>query len=127
MATTGERASSLSIVSRCRLLSLSLSGLVLVEQFYRNVQPQQRWGIKFLCLGLGGIFACDFYLYSDALLFRGFDVNFIDGIVNDVGLALRGIGRGLRRLQSGDTRAYIVAILLGALGFVAYFLWMIQG
>ena len=49
---------------------LALAGLVLVEQLYRNVQPQQRWGIKFLCLGLGGIFACDFYLYSDTLLFR---------------------------------------------------------
>jgi len=54
-------------------LGLALAGLVLVEQLYRNVAPQQRWGIKLLCLGLGGIFACDFYLYSDALLFRRLD------------------------------------------------------
>jgi len=51
-------------------LVLAVIGIVLVEQLYRNVQPQQRWGIKFLCLGLGGMFAYDFYLYSDALLFQ---------------------------------------------------------
>jgi len=51
-------------------LVLAVIGIVLVEQLYRNVQPQQRWGIKFLCLGLGGVFAYDFYLYSDALLFQ---------------------------------------------------------
>jgi putative PEP-CTERM system histidine kinase len=51
-------------------LVLAVIGMVLVEQLFRNVHPQQRWGIKFLCLGLGGMFACDFYLYSDTLLFR---------------------------------------------------------
>src|SRR5687767_1770126 len=44
-------------------LAMAVTGLVLVEQLYRNVHPQQRWGMKFLCLGLGAIFACDFYLY----------------------------------------------------------------
>jgi putative PEP-CTERM system histidine kinase len=51
-------------------LVLAVIGMVLVEQLYRNVAPQQRWMIKFLCLGLGAMFVCDFYLYSDALLFR---------------------------------------------------------
>ncbi len=51
-------------------LVLAVIGMVLIEQLFRNVHPQRRWGIKFLCLGLGGMFACDFYLYSDALLFR---------------------------------------------------------
>jgi len=54
-------------------LVLSVTGLVLVEQLYRNVVPLQRWGIKFLCLGLAGLFVCDFYLYSEALLFRRID------------------------------------------------------
>lgn len=48
----------------------ALIGMVLVEQLFRNVRSEQRWGIKFLCLGLGGMFAYDFYLYSDTLLFR---------------------------------------------------------
>jgi len=65
-------------------LVLAVAGMVLVEQLYRNVPQQQRWGIKFLCLGLGGMFACDFYLYSDALLFRRVDADIwaARGVVN---------------------------------------------
>lgn len=50
---------------------LAIFGMVLVEQFYRNARPQERWGIKFLSLALGGMFAFDFYLYSEAMLFSG--------------------------------------------------------
>ncbi len=50
---------------------MAVFGMVLVEQFYRNTRPQERWGIKFLCLALGGMFAYDFYLYSEAMLFTG--------------------------------------------------------
>src|SRR5207253_403651 len=42
------------------LLLLALLALVLIEQLYRNVDAQQRWGIKYFCLGLGAMFACDF-------------------------------------------------------------------
>lgn len=49
---------------------MAIFGLVVIEQLYRNTRPDQRWHIKFLCFGLGGIFAYDFYLFSDALLFR---------------------------------------------------------
>lgn len=69
------------IASVCRLL-LAVLGMLLVEQWYRNTPPLKRWGIKFACLGVGGLFAYDFYLYSDALLFRA---------VNDDIWAARGI------------------------------------
>jgi putative PEP-CTERM system histidine kinase len=49
---------------------LALIGMLLVEHLYRNTNPQQRWSLKFLCLGLGAYFAFDFYLFSDAMLFR---------------------------------------------------------
>lgn len=49
---------------------LALIGLVLVEQFFRNTRIDLRWRIKFLCFALGAMFAYDFYLYSDALLFH---------------------------------------------------------
>ncbi len=52
-------------------LVLALAGLVLIEQLFRNTPPQQRWAIKYLCLGLGSLFAYDFYLYSNAVLFQG--------------------------------------------------------
>ena len=66
-SSTADRAPS-ALGRKCSSmlshLVLRIIGMVLVEQLYRNVHPQQRWGIKFLCLGLGGMFACDFYLYS---------------------------------------------------------------
>ena len=54
---------------------LSVGGLFLVENLYRNTRPEQRWGIKFLCLGIGGIFAYDFFMYAQALLFNQLDLN----------------------------------------------------
>lgn len=54
-------------------IGLSLGGLVLTEQLYRQTRPEQRWAIKFLCLSLATMFVFDFYLYSNALLFRGMD------------------------------------------------------
>jgi putative PEP-CTERM system histidine kinase len=56
-----------SIVGR---VAMAVIGMILVEQLYRNTPPKERWGIKYLCLGVGGMFAYDFYLYSDAMLFR---------------------------------------------------------
>jgi len=54
-------------------LVLALSGLVLVEQLFRNTPTQQRWAIKYLCLGLGGLFAYDFFLYANAVMFQSLD------------------------------------------------------
>ena len=51
-------------------VALALIGLLSVEQVYRNTNIAKRWSIKYLCIGIGLIFAYDFYLYSDALLFR---------------------------------------------------------
>ena len=50
-------------------LILALIGVLLVEQLYRGTPPRQRWGVKFACLGIGGLYVYDFYLCSDALLF----------------------------------------------------------
>jgi putative PEP-CTERM system histidine kinase len=54
-------------------LALSLIGLAIVEQLYRNTSPRHRRATKYLYLGVGVIFAYDFYLYADALLFRSID------------------------------------------------------
>ncbi|WP_194710973.1 XrtA/PEP-CTERM system histidine kinase PrsK [Noviherbaspirillum soli] len=51
-------------------VALAVIGMLLVEQLYRSTPPQERWAIKFACLGIGGLFIYDFYLYSDAMLFR---------------------------------------------------------
>ncbi|MBC7499174.1 MAG: PEP-CTERM system histidine kinase PrsK [Herminiimonas sp.] len=49
---------------------IAVVGMLLVEQVYRNCAAQERWGVKFACMGIGGLFAYDFYLFSDAMLFR---------------------------------------------------------
>lgn len=63
----GETGFMTDIVGR---LTMAVMGMLLVEQLYRNTPAKGRWGIKFACFGIGGIFAYDFYLYSDAMLFR---------------------------------------------------------
>ncbi|MGD8569426.1 MAG: PEP-CTERM system histidine kinase PrsK [Gammaproteobacteria bacterium] len=54
------------------LLMASL-GLFLIEQLLRHIDPDQRWSIKYLCVGLAALFTYDFYLYADALLLRQID------------------------------------------------------
>jgi putative PEP-CTERM system histidine kinase len=49
---------------------LAVMGMLLIEQLFRNTSGKERWAIKFACLGIGGLFAYDFYLYVDASLFR---------------------------------------------------------
>lgn len=54
---------------------LPVAGLVLVEQVYRNTPIEHRWGVKLLCLGIGGLFAYDFFFFADALLFKRLDAD----------------------------------------------------
>jgi hypothetical protein len=53
----------------CVRLLLSVVGLLLIENLFRNTSPDGVWAMKFLVFGAGCIFVYDFYLYSDALLF----------------------------------------------------------
>src|SRR5690606_16761279 len=65
---------NLSIFGR---LILAVAGLLLVENLLRNTRPEHRWGIKFLCFGVGGLFAYDFFLYADALLLHRVSQNLL--------------------------------------------------
>ena len=49
-------------------IATSLYALVGIEQVYRNARPQQQNALKFLCLGLAGIFAYDLMLFSNAVV-----------------------------------------------------------
>ena len=74
----------LTAMSTVLRLALAVLGMLLVEHVYRGAQQNARWGIKFACLGIGALFAYDFYLYSDALLFRRIhqDIWAARGVVN---------------------------------------------
>jgi len=68
-------------------LVLAITGLLLIEQIYRNGNRDERWAVKHLCLGLGSLFAYDFFMFSEALLFKQVNVDlwnargFIDALV----------------------------------------------
>ena len=50
-------------------IALSLLGLSLVEQIWRNSTAFGRSSMKYLCIGVATIFVFDFFMYADALLF----------------------------------------------------------
>lgn len=56
-------------------LIVVIMGLIFVEQLFRNSHPENRWAVKFLFFGIGGIFVYDFYFYADALVFNRVDID----------------------------------------------------
>ena len=54
-------------------LFLTIIGIALIEHVYRSTRSEQKWAIKYLCLGLVGTFIYDFYMYSDSLLYQRID------------------------------------------------------
>lgn len=80
-------------------LALAVAGLVLIEQIYRNTRAEQRWAIKYLCIGAGALFAYDFYLYADAILFRRIDLNLLiaRGAVNALAVPLIAVAAARNR------------------------------
>ena len=102
-------------------LILAVVGLALVEQLYRNTLVERRWAIKYLCLGVGGLFAYDFFLYSDALLFKRIDEHWwiARGFVNALVVPLIGVAAARNPEWSLDvyvSRSIVfhTATLLGA-------------
>lgn len=54
-------------------LLISIGGLVIIEQLYRNTSEEHRAALKYLWIAIGAMFAYDFYMYSDAFLFQRID------------------------------------------------------
>ena len=54
-------------------LLISIGGLVITEQLYRNTSEEHRWALKYLWIAIGAMFAYDFYMYSDAFLYQRID------------------------------------------------------
>ena len=129
--------SQLPVVAR---LGMAIWGMLLVEQVYRSRSLQQRWAIKFACLGVGTIFAYDFYLYSHAMLFREVNPNIwaARGLVNSLSVPLLAISLGRskswnsplalsRRAVFHSAALFGSAVYLLAMGFAGYYLRLIGG
>ena len=51
-----------------------------------------------------------------------FDRTVIDGAVNGIATLVRGSGTGLRKVQNGFVRSYALAVAVGVVAMLAYFL-----
>lgn len=56
-------------------------------------------------------------------LWKGFDLGFIDGMVNGIGAFVMQFGNAIRGLQVGFVRSYAALILVGALAVLGYFIY----
>jgi putative PEP-CTERM system histidine kinase len=83
----------------CVRLLLSVVGLLLIENLFRNTSPDGVWAMKFLVFGAGCIFVYDFYLYSDGLLFGHVNAELFDarGAVNALAAPLLAIAASRNR------------------------------
>ncbi|PID43548.1 MAG: PEP-CTERM system histidine kinase PrsK [Proteobacteria bacterium] len=83
-----EALSGIGFLEGKSLLALQIAssvlGLIMVEQAWRNASTYGRSNVRYLFIAIGGMFAYDFFLYSDALLFGHIDNAFWDarGLVN---------------------------------------------
>lgn len=84
------RGTTLTILGH---LLQALTGLSLIEQLFRHTPENRRWSVKHLYLGLGCVFAYDFYLYADTLLFKQTDLALWQarGFVNVIAIPLLAI------------------------------------
>ncbi|QYO65250.1 NADH-quinone oxidoreductase subunit L [Leptolyngbya sp. 7M] len=60
---------------------------------------------------------------STNTLWKGFDLGFIDGIVNGIGSFVVTFGSGVRRIQVGFVRSYAAFIIAGAVVVLGYFVY----
>jgi NADH-quinone oxidoreductase subunit L len=60
---------------------------------------------------------------SQEVLWRGFDVQVVDGAVNGTGALVAAGSTVLRRLQTGSVRAYAGSMLVGVVVILGYYLW----
>ena len=56
-------------------IAMAILGFLLLEQVFRNSSDSELWATKHMCIGLGIIFAYNFFMYAKALLFGQLDSN----------------------------------------------------
>src|ERR1700722_7731850 len=64
---------------------------------------------------------------SDNVLNRAIDTYAIDGTAEGAGLAVETSGQVARRIETGNVQHYAFVYLLGALGIVGYYLFLVAG
>jgi putative PEP-CTERM system histidine kinase len=121
-------------------LITSLAVLIYLEQIYRNARQEERKGLKYFCIGAGGVFVYDVVLYSDAL---------VAGRISDTLWSVRGfvvamctplLAMGVRHIKEWSGRIFVsrhvifytttllaAGTYLVAVGIAGYYVRMIGG
>ncbi|KPF45880.1 histidine kinase [beta proteobacterium AAP51] len=108
-------------------LGLAVLGLILLEQFLRNIDGGSRWGAKPVCLGLACVFGFDFYVYSEGLLLGRIDLDVLAVrstahllAVPFLFVASRRSVDWIARLQVSRTAAFYSATLMLTGGYLLF-------
>lgn len=59
-------------------LGLVLCLLVLIEHLLRSTSSSDRWQVKYVALGLGGVYVFEFYIHAEALMLGGMAQHLLD-------------------------------------------------
>ena len=134
MITIGLIGVAIDAVPDRVIASLSEIGLAFFF-FLANPRASDRLAVQFS--GLHRVLMNKYYvdeIYDSAIvqpirivseegLWKGVDVEVIDGAVNGVAEAVGGMSEILRRLQTGSVRAYAGSLFFGVVLILGYFLW----
>jgi len=103
-------------------IGIGIGWLVFNPQPLRKLPKilEQKWRIDEL---YNGYIVDPFTTLAREGLWKGFDLGFIDGVVNGAGQFTLALGSVLRRIQVGFIRSYAAIILLGALVVIGYFIY----
>jgi putative PEP-CTERM system histidine kinase len=112
-------------------LAMAVVGLILLEQIYRNSDAANRSAFKYFLIGVGGLFAYDVFLYSQAELIQGIKGNywFARGVANAicVPLIIVAIRRSPERSFSIFVSRHVVFHTTAMLGIGGYLILMSIG
>jgi putative PEP-CTERM system histidine kinase len=112
-------------------LALSLLGLIVLEQIYRNSVFGAQRQLRFLVIGVGGLFAYDLFMYSQAELLRGLELGVWEARGYAAALLIPMIAMALRRLPGAGVDIFVsrhIVFYTGAIfGIGAYFAAMALG
>ncbi|MGV6806335.1 MAG: XrtA/PEP-CTERM system histidine kinase PrsK [bacterium] len=88
-------------------VAMPVAGLLLVEQIFRNASAGERWAIKYFCLGVGLLFAFDFFMYADGLLYKSVSAYIWQSRGLVVSLAVPFIAVAIARNPTYDIRIHV--------------------
>ncbi|MGE3341926.1 MAG: NADH-quinone oxidoreductase subunit L [Vicinamibacterales bacterium] len=133
-AVHGDTATELGLMGLS--VAIALAGIMLATVFYKNgfsradAMAQRFSGLHRLLLNkyyvdeiYDAVIVQPIKALSTGVLWKRVDVGVIDGIVNGVGLLVRGWSAILRRVQTGSVRAYAMSIFVGVVSILGYYLW----